>query len=96
MRLYQKYPDNPLYADTLGWVLFSQGHVDQGLELLRRAAQQLPEEPQVRYHVGVALYKKGDFNGAAQELTKALAPKKEFDGVDQARKLMQHIAVKGK
>jgi tetratricopeptide (TPR) repeat protein len=95
-RLYQKYPDNPLYADTLGWVLFSQGHVDQGLELLRRAAQQLPAEPQVRYHLGAALYKKGDFSGAAEELQKALTPKKEFDGVDQARNLLQLTAIKGK
>ena len=95
-RLHQIYPDNPLYADTLGWVLFTQGHIDQGLELLRRAAQQMPTELQVHYHLGAALYKKGDFAGAGRELATALGPKKDFDGADQARNMMQLLAVKGK
>lgn len=95
-RLHQMYPDNPLYADTLGWVLFTQGHIDQGVEHLRVAAQKLPGEPQVLYHLGAALYKQGDFTGAALELKKALSPKRDFDGIDQARYLMQLLAVKGK
>ena len=95
-QLHQKYPANPRYVDTLGWVLISQGYIDQGVELLRRAAQQLPAEPQVRYHLGAALFKRGDYYGAAAELKQSLAPKTDFDGANQARGLLQLIAVKAK
>ncbi|HEX8641989.1 MAG TPA: tetratricopeptide repeat protein [Allosphingosinicella sp.] len=40
--------DNPLTADTLGWILFKSGNRAQGLVLLQRAARGAPGDAEIR------------------------------------------------
>lgn len=48
--LFQE-PDNGAYLDSLGWVFFKQGRLDQALEVLTRAAQG-SSDPVIYEHLG--------------------------------------------
>ena len=90
--LYTKYPKDPAVVDTMGWVLFRQGKVDQALPLLRMAAAGMPLVPAHRYHLGVVLLKTGNQAAGLRELETALTLSKDFDGADQARAILASVA----
>jgi tetratricopeptide (TPR) repeat protein len=87
-RMYARFPKDPAVADTLGWVLFKQGKLDQALPLLRFAASGAPRNPVHRYHLGAALLKDGKTESGRNELEAALKISGTFDGAAQARALL--------
>lgn len=64
-------PDSPLSLDTLGWILVTQGQVNDGLELLRNALTR-DSNPLIRYHLAQALSELGRDAEARVELRKIL------------------------
>lgn len=87
-RLYTRYPKEPAVVDTMGWVLFKQGKMDQALPLLRIAATGAPDNPVHRYHYGAALIKAGQTAAGRKELEAALQLSRDFDGAARARALL--------
>ena len=83
-----KYPGNPTYADTLGWVLVKEGSVTQAVPYLYRAVAGLPQSPENHYHLGAALLLTGSLEQGRLELESALRLASDFDGASQARKLL--------
>ena len=83
-------------ADTLGWALFKTGRYDDAVKNFREAADYLPAEPAVRYHLGLAYLKKGMHSKAAEELEKAisLGSRSNFPEIDEAKKLLEGIKKK--
>ncbi len=61
-------PNNPSYADTLGWILVQQGQLDAGLRYLREARLRSPGNGAIRYHLAAALLKAGRKSEARDEL----------------------------
>lgn len=80
-----KYPKNPDYADTLGWVLVKQDKPVQALPYLRTAVAGLPQNPEYRYHLGMALLKTGNRDAGRKELETAFRLASDFNGAAQAR-----------
>jgi len=80
MRLAQdvvrRFPNNPGFADTLGWVYHRRGLHSSAVEQLQRAvggASKLGADNSLyRYHLGAALAAKGDRAAARRELQKCL------------------------
>lgn len=80
MRLAQevvrRYPDNPGFADTLGWVYYKKGlhaaAVEQLDKAVKGAAALGGDNSLYRYHLGMALAAKGDKARARAELQKCL------------------------
>lgn len=64
-------PDNPVYLDTLGWIYYRQGRYQQAVHLLEQAVQDAPQEPELRYHLGMAYWMRGRLPEARVELRKA-------------------------
>ncbi|MCS6949980.1 MAG: tetratricopeptide repeat protein [Armatimonadota bacterium] len=64
-------PKNPIYLDTLGWIYFRQGRYQQAVQLLEQAVQDAPQEPELRYHLGMAYWMRGRLPEARIELRKA-------------------------
>ena len=77
--------------DTLGWLLVSTGDVERGLNLLRQAFTRAADNAEVRYHLAVALNLSGRHDEARQELEKALEGGEAFDGVADAKNLLQAL-----
>lgn len=70
---YQTDPRNPAIQDTYGWVLVLSGDPGKGMPLLTQAAQALPNDPTVMYHLGSALFKAGKSQEGKQYVQRALA-----------------------
>ena len=59
----QYAPDDAFIKDSLGWVQFRMGRVDEALKTLKDAHQQRPD-PEIAAHLGEILWTKGDREGA--------------------------------
>ena len=84
-----KYPNNPAYADTLGWVLVKQGEAELSMPYLRQAVVGAPQNPEHRYHLGAALLSTGYREQGRKELEAALRLGTDFDGAPRARTLLE-------
>jgi tetratricopeptide (TPR) repeat protein len=74
--------------DTLGWILLETGQARQALPLLRGALARAPDVAVVRYHLGGALLRLGRDEEAREQLRRALDLDGEFDGAEDARRLI--------
>ena len=90
-KAYNLAPKHPVMLDTLGWLLINTGDVERGLNLLRQAFTRAADNAEVRYHLAVALNLSGRKDEARDELAKALETGAVFDGVVEARKLLQAL-----
>ncbi len=78
-------PQDPQIADTLGWVLYKQGAFPRAEQLLREAAEKIPNNPEVLYHLGMAQARLDRNTEARASLTKAIELSPNFPGADQAK-----------
>ena len=78
---------SPQIQDTYGWILYLQGKPDEALRSLIPAAEGLPENPWVRYHIGMAYAALGQAEEARGHLEAALqlADGQTFAPADQVR-----------
>ena len=69
----EKSPEQPAYRDTIGYVYLKQGLKDSAEQTFRALVRNNQHVPAFRYHLGLALYEKGDKVAARRELQTALA-----------------------
>ena len=81
----------PAFVDTLGWIYFMSGQNDLALPLLQKAADKEPQTAIFQYHLGMALYKKGDMKAAKTALQKAVDSKSSFPGIEEAKGVLAKI-----
>ncbi len=81
---------NPVYLDTLGWVLYKTGNVNKAIDLISKAVNAAPEIPHFHYHLGIAYYN-SDKDKARFHLAKALDSNLNFPGRDDAVKAIMTI-----
>jgi len=67
----EQEPDNGAYLDSLGWVLFKEGKVDEALAMLTKAAAKLAD-PVVYDHLGDVCRQRGDVEEAVRWWERAL------------------------
>ena len=80
--------ENGAFLDTLGWAHFKNGQVEQAIRVLRRAVERDPNAGLHKYHLGVALMKKGDEREGREMIQRAVDTKVPFLGIEDARKLL--------
>ncbi len=90
-RAYQLANTNASVLDTLGWVLIRQGQLERGTSLLRDARLRDSSNPEIRYHLAVALAQSGREAEARSELMEGLKVGAAFDEIEDARKLQQKL-----
>ncbi|AMK78186.1 MULTISPECIES: XrtA/PEP-CTERM system TPR-repeat protein PrsT [Methylomonas] len=88
---YKLAPDQPSTNDTLGWILVNTGQIEQGLHYLRNAHSLLSQDPEIRYHIAVALNHLQRKDEAKQELEEALKANTGFNGREQAKALLEQL-----
>jgi tetratricopeptide (TPR) repeat protein len=77
--------------DTLGWIYYKKGLYGNAAREFSDSLEKLPENATVNYHLGAALFQKGEKPRAKTYLEKALALDKDFDGADDARRMLSEI-----
>ncbi|MBX3744463.1 MAG: tetratricopeptide repeat protein [Verrucomicrobiae bacterium] len=82
--------EDPLIADTLGWIEYRRGRYPDALRLLTEAAARAPDLPEIQYHLGMAHYMMGQEEPARVALRKAADAPAPFPGQEIAR---QHLAL---
>ena len=79
-----------IIADTLGWLLYQKGNLDRAEKLISQAVNALPQNPQLRYHLGMVYQKQGKKAEARRELEQALKSQ-TFPEADDARKALNAL-----
>lgn len=65
-------PENPVFMDSMGWLLFKLGRVQEAITLLEKAYK-ISGDSEIAAHLGEALWKAGEKDSAKQIWNQALA-----------------------
>lgn len=65
-------PEEGAIRDSLGWVLVLNNQTDLAIKQLEQAAETIPQDPELNYHLGVAYWKVGRYLEAVNQWNEAL------------------------
>ena len=85
-------PSNAAYLDSLGWVYFRLGKLDEAEKHLMTAKRLSPDDPTIEEHLGDLEEKRGDLAKARERWTRALALEPEDGGAAIRAKLERTAA----
>jgi tetratricopeptide (TPR) repeat protein len=77
--------------DTLGWIYYLKGQYPSAISELQKAAALDPQNPVVQYHLAMAYYKNNQAKEARDFLNKALKIDKDFEGSDEAKRILETL-----
>ena len=83
-------PRSPEVMDTLGWIKLQRHDSMGALTLLKRAHDLKSDDPEIGYHLAVAMDATGKRADARALLKSVLAKNSKFDEVQTARQLLAH------
>ncbi len=84
----------PDVSDTLGWVHLQRGEIDAAVSAFEKAVAGKPQDPTLRYHLGLALARKGDRPRALATLKEALGAG-AFPDAEAARQEIARLESQG-
>ncbi|MDH5545566.1 MAG: PEP-CTERM system TPR-repeat protein PrsT [Gammaproteobacteria bacterium] len=90
-RAHEQEPDRPDFNDTLGWILVSSGSAEEGLRFLRNAHARASANPEVGFHIAVALEKMGRKDEAVSQLRNILEKSVKFPQRKDAEKMLHRL-----
>jgi len=90
-RAYQLAPNSPQVADTLGWVMTTQGDAVNAMRYLQVALNAMPNDPDVQYHYALALSRNNKADDARIMLQKVLTPNADFESKSDAQQLLNRL-----
>lgn len=90
-RARQQRPNDPDIADTLGWIYIRKNLSDNAIRIFRELTAKHGQNPIYHYHLGMALFQKGDRGGARQSLQQALTLKPSRDYEAKIRELLGKV-----
>jgi tetratricopeptide (TPR) repeat protein len=89
-RAVQLRPNDGYIVDSLGWVLFREGHYDRAVTNLEHAVELKPDDPVINDHLGDAYWRVGRLAEARYQWRRALTLKPEPDLVTQIGQKLEH------
>ncbi|MCB2108582.1 MAG: PEP-CTERM system TPR-repeat protein PrsT [Rhodobacteraceae bacterium] len=90
-KAFRLAPQTADIVDTLGWLNWTKGDKDRGLELLKTAHELQPQRPEIGYHYAQALKARGDNATAKDVLQKSLQNGTRFAEREQAEELLKEL-----
>jgi Tfp pilus assembly protein PilF len=88
-------PEDPAILDTVGWVQYKVGALDDALATLEKAFEKQPDSGVINYHLAHLLIEKDRKAEAREKLEKALAEEAAFPGKTEAEALLKTIEAEG-
>ncbi len=74
-------PDNGAYVDSMGWIYFKLGRLDDAITYLERASRLLDSDPVIFEHLGDAYFGKKELELARRNWQRALKLKPDLESV---------------
>ena len=87
----ERFPEDPGIMDTMGWIYYKKGRYDMAIMEFEDSLKKLPQNAVVHYHLGLAYHKKGYDDSARDSLKKALSLDKNFEGADEAKRILSEL-----
>jgi len=89
-------PDSSDVADTLGWIYYQKGAYESAVGLLQEALKlreknNVPEDPGIHYHLGLAYEKAGKPGLARQQLEQVLKLNPNYSDADEVKKQLAQL-----
>lgn len=94
-RAHEAAPEPSHTNDTLGWVLVQNGQADKGLPYLRTAFVRDSRNPDIRYHLAVALSRLGRDGEARRELEEVVRLMPESSAAAKAKTMLAQMPQRG-
>jgi putative PEP-CTERM system TPR-repeat lipoprotein len=88
---YRLQPESPAIADTLGWIHLKSGNSVAALGFLRQAAEAVPSDPGIQYHLAMAYVESGDVASAKKILMDLLASDRDFSNREDAQRALASL-----
>jgi len=85
-------PNRHEIDDTLGWIYYKKGLYSMAVDALNNSTQRQPDNAMYNYHLALAHHKNGNDQEARKLLEKALKTKANFEGAEDARKLLETLS----
>jgi tetratricopeptide (TPR) repeat protein len=82
----RQLPDNPNFADTLGWAFYHKAVYGSAITLFKEAVKKEPDNPLYNFHLGLAYAKSGQVALARQQLDRVVKINPNFPDVDELRR----------
>ena len=77
--------------DTLAWVYVKKGLNDSAIQIYNGLVRKYPNEPVLRYHLGVALLQKGQAEEAKSEFVIGLSKNPPKDMADKIKQILSKL-----
>ena len=90
-RAYAQRQDVASISDTLGWILVSNGQLEEGVKLLKAAANGAPNNREIQYHLAVGLANSGKAAESRTILERILAEPENKNWEGDARRLLETL-----
>jgi len=90
-RAHKLVPEQPAVMDTLGVMLVEKGDTERGVELLRKASNQVPQNSMIRLNLAKALVKTGKKEDAKKELDELSKLGEKFPAQAEVEKLRKSL-----
>ena len=87
----RRLPDNADVNDTLGYVYYKKNLHALAIPAFKASLAKDAKSPVYHSHLGLAYAKSGDVENARQHLTNALRLKSDFDGAQEAKKVLESL-----
>jgi putative PEP-CTERM system TPR-repeat lipoprotein len=86
-----RLPNRHEVDDTLGLIYYKKGLSSQAIEALNSSLQKQPDNPSYNYRIALAYHQSGNTAEARKHLQKALQSNANFEGAEEAKKLLESI-----
>ncbi len=86
-------PGQPSFSDTIGYIYLKKGMLDSAIQSFSTLARRYPTSASFRYHLGLALFRKGEKAVARKELQAALANHPSPQETLRIRELLNEISL---
>ena len=75
----------------MGWIYYKKNVPSRAIVYLKEANEKVPNQPAIKYHLGMSYYKNGNLDLAKKELNQALKIDANFEGAEEARATLKLI-----
>ena len=90
-RAKQKQPNEPNISDTMGWIYIKKNLSDPAIQIYRELTAKDGSVSTWHYHLGMALYQRGDKVEAKKALAVALSKNPPMDEAGKIKELLAKI-----